>query len=65
MFLVREEGNTNLGGKCLILTTAISTSKKLTSKTAISNLNLTSNWIGGVGGWGLTADDDRGCYDPI
>jgi len=19
----------------------------------------------GVGGWGVTADDDRGCYDPV
>jgi len=21
-------------------------------------------WGGGVG-WGVTADDDRGCYDPV
>jgi len=50
--------------KWLISNTGISTSKNLTSKTAISNLNLTLNWIWGVGG-GLTADVDRGCYDPI
>jgi len=27
-----------------------------------SNSNLISNWIWGVGG---TADDVRGCYDPV
>jgi len=39
----------------------ISTSKNLTSKTVSLNSNLISNWIWG----GVTADDVRGCYDPV
>jgi len=56
-------------GKWLISNTGISTSKNLTLKTVISNSNLISNGYGppwgGVGVWGVTADDDRGCYDPV
>jgi len=42
--------------------TAIS---NLTSKTAISTVKRGQTGPPWGGGWGVTADDDRGCYDPV
>jgi len=53
-------------GKWLISTTAISKSKNLSLKTVISNSKIRKLDMAAHGvGWGVTADDDRGCYDPV
>jgi len=41
--------------------------EKFKFENLILNSNLISNWIWPPMGWGggMTADDDRGCYDPV
>ncbi len=39
--------------------------EKFNLENLISNSNLISNWVWPPMGWGVTADDDRGCYDPV